>query len=168
MKSFRKWLALGLALVLLLSLWGCKKEGEELPEETKPEKVSAEESLREKIKLDSYEVITDELGYAYLVARVSMPDFISALEANLEKAESKAKSEKDFEDVLFELALKSLKGAKADQTVTVTVNLTDLKPNREADAWTKSQLTAAARQQAFDDMILEFCAGLVLRAAGEE
>lgn len=97
-----------------------------------------------------------------LTAQVSAPDYAKLMEKYHAEAEQNAGDYNDYEKRLYDLMLKDARDA-AKQTISVTVNLSDL--NATKTEWSEKELEEAAKQAAFDKAAEEFAYKQIMEEA---
>ena len=172
----KKWIrpaALVLACLLVLSLCGCGLLDRFLPDFDfslpafgKPSAASeskTEIALQEKAVLGNYHVRTDELGQVSMTAQVTIPDYSYYMAQALSAAEAKAKSEEEFEKVLYNLVLEAAESTDTpvSNVQEITVDLTDLNPEKVQADWMYEELIAISQDMAFEREVEEFCLELL-------
>lgn len=94
-----------------------------------------------------------------LEAQISMPDYSRIFFECYEKAEKKAKSEKDFEKTLYTMAMKIAK--KTEERVSQTVHI-ELK--EEDKNLSEKELEKIVTQAVFEKELEEFCLAILTEA----
>lgn len=94
-----------------------------------------------------------------LEAQISMPDYSRIFFECYEKAEKKAKSEKDFEKTLYTMAMKIAK--KTEKRVSQTVHI-ELK--EEDKNLSEKELEKIVTQAVFEKELEEFCLAILTEA----